>query len=198
MTVSVGTRTSGIRERYIGALEGGIRESQAFARPPQESLDEEIAVQAFLAEKKCRRLYLRETIMPATQPVPQPTTPPGGIIFDARYCSVWQHQRRQAPQERTELDSGYHVFLPKFEEDKGQAADPADEPPQDVSDENVKGGSPSHRNKGDPLQNFHSHPDSCNRATDPNPDGNVKGGTLSHRNKGDPLQNFDSHPDSSN
>ena len=128
-TVSVGTRTSGIRERYIGALEGGTRESQAFARPPQESLDEEIAVQAFLAEKKCRRLYLRETIMPATQPVPQPTTPPGGIIFDARYCSVWQHQRRQAPQEKTELDSGYHVFLPKFEEDKGQAADPEGKPP---------------------------------------------------------------------
>ena len=85
----VGTRTEGISERYTGALEGGIKESRLYECTPRESLDEEIAVLTFLAEKKCRRLYLKETIRPATQPVLQPTTPPGGIIFDVRYCSVW-------------------------------------------------------------------------------------------------------------
>ena len=142
--VSVGTRSDGIREQYIGTLEGGIKESQASARSPQESLDNKIAVQAFLAKKKCRRLYLKETTMPATQPVLQPTTPPGGIIFDAKYCSAWQHQRSEAPHKKIELDSGYHVPLPKFKGDDGQAADPAGKPPQDVSNENVKGGPPSH------------------------------------------------------
>ena len=162
----VGRRTDGIRERYIEALEGGIKKSHASTRSPQESQGDEIAVQTVLAEKKCRRLYLKETLMPAAQPALQPTTPPGGIIFDSRFCSVWQQLRSQAPNEKIELDSGYYVLLLKLEGDKGQAADPAGEPPQDASKENVKGGSPSHRNKGDPLQNFHSYPDSSNRVTD--------------------------------
>ena len=104
-SASVGTRTNGIRERYIEALEGRIKGSQMAACSPQERLDDKIAVQTFLAEKECRRLYLKETIMPATQPALQPTPPPGGIIFDARYCSVWQQQRSQASHKKIELDS---------------------------------------------------------------------------------------------
>ena len=48
----VGTRADGIGKRYIGNLEGGIKESRLYKNTPQERLDEEIAVRTFLAKKK--------------------------------------------------------------------------------------------------------------------------------------------------
>ena len=123
-----GPRTDIISERYIEMLEGGFKESQMLARSPQERLDEEIGFQTFLAEKRCKKFYLKETIVSALQSTPQLTLPPDRRIFNTEYCSVWQHRCSHAPQEKIQFDSGYHIFVPKFDETNGQAADPECKP----------------------------------------------------------------------
>ena len=118
---------------FVETLENGLREYELSERRAEhiealERLDQVINLSTNLAEKKCRKLYLKRHIVPGEQPKPQVNRPPAGLVFDIECCSVGRHRRKQDQYEKKYLDSGYYILIPKHEEEEGQSANPEDKP----------------------------------------------------------------------